>query len=256
MSANVQSLVANLAKVEIKIQEDDPLLFICTETRITTEINDGEVEISGYKMIRSDSPSRYSGGVVIYYRRDIVVNLLDNLCFGYNNIVVCQVKECVFNGVWILIYHSPSSSHREFVDKLKEVCSKYIVNNTDTYVAGDFNIDFYVSATNVLYRNEIVNFFRLHYLEQKVKKHTRVTQTTRTLIDPFFTDKRNKLKVSVTNDSIADHNTVVIKKSLHRIDPVMKRIKDRSKYNRDAIQLEFINMFSLHKYYTLILVKK
>lgn len=105
--------MSNLPKIEKMIHDNDPLMFICTETRTTTEINDGEINIRGYEMIRSDSPSRHRGGVAIYYRTGVVVEFLENMCFGYNNIVVCLVKKCIFNGLWIVVYHSPNSSHRE-----------------------------------------------------------------------------------------------------------------------------------------------
>lgn len=228
----------------MKIQESDPLLFVCTETRTTSEINDGELEIRGYKMIRSDSPTRHSGGVVVYYRSDVAVEFLEDVCFGYNNVIVCRVRKCVFNGIWMAIYHSPNASHREFVDKLKELCTKYMNANTNTYITGDFNIDFGLDAAVGTYRNEIIDFMRLHYLDQRIKRPTRVTQTTRTLIDPFFTDKRNKLKVLVSqNDSVADHNTIVIEKSVQFVRPVMKTIKDRTRYSRTAIQEKFNERF-------------
>lgn len=229
------------------LQDYQPLIFIGTETRTTTEICDGEIRISGYKMVRSDSPSRFSGGVVFYYREDIEVSIVEDVCFGYNNILAIRVKGCAFRGLWFGVYHSPNSSHREFVDKMKELIARYVTSNENMYITGDFNIDFHPNAPQSTYANEILNFCRLHYLDQKVKKHTRVTQTSRTLIDPFFTDKKRQVKVSVMQcDSIADHHTIMVQEVTRFVRPLMRKIKDRTKYTKEAIRREFLSRHPVH----------
>ena len=40
---NVQSLISNLAKVELLISDLMPEIICCTESRVTEDINDGEI---------------------------------------------------------------------------------------------------------------------------------------------------------------------------------------------------------------------
>jgi len=42
-----------------------------TESRLTEEIHDSEVNMPGYSMVKCDSNSRFTGGVAMYIRNDI-----------------------------------------------------------------------------------------------------------------------------------------------------------------------------------------
>ena len=91
LCVNVQSLLSNLPQIELLLAESQPYMLFCTEARVTTEINDAEITIDGYNILRSDSISRHSGGVVLYYRSDMDVVKLANHVQGYSNILTIIV---------------------------------------------------------------------------------------------------------------------------------------------------------------------
>lgn len=65
---NVQGLTANIDQLVVLINESKPKVIILTETHITSEFLDAEININGYKVLRCDSNSRHTG--VLYYIRE------------------------------------------------------------------------------------------------------------------------------------------------------------------------------------------
>lgn len=169
---NVQSLIPNLTKVELLISDLMPEIVCCTESRVTEEINDGEININGYNCIRSNLMTRYSGGVVIYYKKYISINVLSDIVYGYNNILVFEIKNTIFKGIWFVVYHSPSSSHSQFLEKFEEICNDFIMSNKMTYIVGDFNINMHRSNALPSHKNRLKQIVSTHYLSQKVRNKT------------------------------------------------------------------------------------
>lgn len=123
------------------------------------------------------------------------------------------MKKSDFKGIWITVYHSPNTSDSEFIMRLEVVSESYIVSNKQTFVVGDFNFDF-KDTSQERSKTEVLRIMRGFYLEQKVRSHTRVTQTSSTLIQPVFTNKKSRVKVSVIQSNlIADHKTIQLEKS-------------------------------------------
>ncbi|KAG5876522.1 hypothetical protein JTB14_027355 [Gonioctena quinquepunctata] len=89
---NCQSFLANKTNIIVNIFSYKPSVVVLTESRITKDIEETEIGIKEYNVIRCDSNSRYTGGVMIYIRRgieytvkkanDIRRKLLDSVCFG------------------------------------------------------------------------------------------------------------------------------------------------------------------------------
>lgn len=83
---------------------------MCSETCLTNEINDFEIDIENYKIERCDSHSRHTGGVVAYIKQSINYKVLLNKCY-MNNLwcLVFEVKGCDLKGIYTVLYHSPST---------------------------------------------------------------------------------------------------------------------------------------------------
>lgn len=47
-----------------------------SEARVTENINTSEIEVHGYNIIRVDSESRHTGGVVIYIQNRLKYNII------------------------------------------------------------------------------------------------------------------------------------------------------------------------------------
>ena len=61
------------------------------------------------------------------------------------------------------------------------------------------------SDNRILRRHTILGFQNNLNLKQIIESHTRVTNTTRTMIDLIFTDTRHILSAGIIDYSLSDH---------------------------------------------------
>lgn len=52
--------------MKLLLEKFKPKVLLLTETHITDEIGDHEINISGYELVRCISDSRHTGGVIAY----------------------------------------------------------------------------------------------------------------------------------------------------------------------------------------------
>lgn len=239
MFVNVQSLVANHEKIELLLHECVPKLFVCTEARVTDAIQDNEISIAGYKIIKSPSSTRNSGGVVVYVKENILVRVICNWCELNDNIIVFYVENSSCRGYWVAVYHSPNSDHCTFMAKLKELYDIHVTGGSNAVCCGDLNIDIKSGTLSGIVRNALTAFQVTNNLSQIVKRFTRVTQHSKTLIDHCYTNNpRLKAKV-VDEPRIADHKLVALHSS-HQERNYFKVVSfDRSKCTKERIQESF-----------------
>lgn len=170
------------------MNKHEPELFICTESRISLDITEAEISIQGYKSLRSNSPSRFSGGVVTYIRNDINASLIIDDVIGYDNIMVFDINNGTCRGRWFAIYHSPNASDCDFLERFERLFEMYSQAGRRTYVTGDFNINMKDRNPSNTYKNRLTRFENSTTMKQLVKKYTRVTRRSKSLIDLFFTN--------------------------------------------------------------------
>ena len=58
--------------------ETNPAVFGLTESKLDASVRDGEIEINGYSIARSDR-NRHGGGIVCYIRSDIGYKILKRI---------------------------------------------------------------------------------------------------------------------------------------------------------------------------------
>ena len=75
---NISNIVANKEELERIIELQEASIVLCSETCTTSNIEDAEISIATFNMIRCDSHSRHTGGVLIYIKKSITYNLICN----------------------------------------------------------------------------------------------------------------------------------------------------------------------------------
>lgn len=58
------------------IKEMKPAILALSETRLIGEIEDSEVNVPGYSIVRCDAENRNTGGVMLYIRDDIKYDIV------------------------------------------------------------------------------------------------------------------------------------------------------------------------------------
>lgn len=108
---NVGSLLSNLLSVRLLFEDKKPLIMLCSETCLTENIKDFEINVENYRLERCDSHSRHTGGVVVYIRQCIDYKVILNTCFLKSIwCIVFEINNCALKGLYIVFYRSPSSS--------------------------------------------------------------------------------------------------------------------------------------------------
>lgn len=126
---NAQSLMAHKDEMQHQITEKlKPAFLALSETRLTDEIEDREINITGYYTVRCNAENKNTGGVVLYIREDIKYELvlekkLESNCWC----VAIEVKNKMYRGIIILLYHSPSAPHGDFIRFLGDTIERLAI---------------------------------------------------------------------------------------------------------------------------------
>jgi len=96
---------------------------------LTDEIEENEVNIPVYNMIRCNAVNRNTGGVVLFVTEDIMYELvlIKKLKSNYWCAEI-EVKEILYKEVIVVVYHSPTALHDEFLRLIEEIVEEFIEN--------------------------------------------------------------------------------------------------------------------------------
>lgn len=207
MYINVRSLPKNYDDVGVVVRNRKPNLVFLSETRLTEDIENKEVNIKQYKLLRCDSHTRATGGVAMYVKRGVNYEVVSNECIVNNMwILAIKVKNPNMKGTYAVLYHSPSTSDSEFIDLFEKWCEENVNHEELITICGDFNVNLMTRST---YSNKISNVIRSMGLKQIISDPTRVTETSRSLIDYVITNDYNMNATVLLSDKITDHSTIV-----------------------------------------------
>ena len=170
---NVNSLVNKVSYIKNVISECCVDVLGISETWLNDEIYNSIVDVHGYDIIRSDSPSgRRKHGVCVYVRNNIKYEELNWLV---PNVTLLYLPDY---GLYIVIVYRPPSNNnidnienQVLINFLTEFC-----NNKEVLIMGDFNLPSldwssdsmlsnYISPTDL----EFLNTFTALGLEQLIR---------------------------------------------------------------------------------------
>ena len=215
---NVNGLLHKLACVEIMMKETKNRfdVFGVTETHLREGILDEELKVDGYTFIRKDRINGAGGGVGCFIRADIDWQRRWDLENDDNEGIWLEIfvkKSCSF--LIGVIYRPPNSSlylstgFESFLNDMLDTC---VSEGKETIVMGDLNVNYNKNSDNT----EIKRIIKQYGLKQVIKKPTRVTRKSSTLIDKIATThEKNVLKHITCGNSLSDHDLVgvIIKKN-------------------------------------------
>ncbi|KAK9719200.1 Transposase IS4 [Popillia japonica] len=195
-----KSLIANFELIQIAIEKYNPVIVMLSETHVTEEILDSEISIKGYNILRCNSYSRHTGGVIMYVKLGVRYLEKANVVFRNNTWILgidvsygftkgfyLEKANVVFrNNTWILgidvsygftkgfygvLYHSPSTSDAEFLTFFDTWCDANLDSRGVFTVAGDFNIDM---SKDTIYSKKLKNIIASNGMKQIVDTFTRI----------------------------------------------------------------------------------
>ena len=217
-----------------------------SETWLNSTHSDAQVSVDGYGTIRSDRNvkrldthgNKKGGGLILYIKQK----------FWHHATEITEITSCTsdLEQLWVnickpgnkrlivgLCYRPPSGDvnvfHRELCDSYEHVLGH--ARTPEVVIMGDFNINYAEKKTS--------NFEKLSVLESKynlkqlIKKPTRVTYHSRSIIDLIFTNIVCISKSGVIDHPIADHLPVYLVKKRPRENKASHFITRRNFKNYD-----------------------
>ena len=201
---NIRSLCSKIDQLELFVQCHDFDIFSVNETWLDETVNDSEIAIPGYNVLRKDR--NRNGGGVCFYIRDCI-NFSERRDVG-NAIesIWLKVKQSDKQFIIGTIYRPPSATSVYYDNMLSEIQRAHDICN-DVIVMGDFNYDYVNDDT--LSRNPVFNIEMLFSMKQLIEEPTRVTVNTKSLLDVILTSNhKSHENTTVIHTPMSDHDCV------------------------------------------------
>jgi exonuclease III len=241
--ANIQGFTSKKAEVINILVEKTPAIFCLSETHVTEDITNSELQILGYNYANCKSASRHTGGVMIYVRKDLKFNIILNHTID-RTLWVLGIKIHTSRGFHDIycLYRSPCNIPNLFLEEfLNPWLENLVFQGNNFLITGDFNVDYRGDTT---YSKKIKEIIESNGLKQHMNSFTRVTKQTKTLIDLVISNQNKKVKSSIEkNVKISDHEMICINYDmfiLKQNEPKWVEIKLYKKINYQML-CEYLN---------------
>ena len=243
---NINSLLSKIDELRDIVSRTKPAVLGITESKLDSSVNDQEVCISGYNLIRNDR-NRNGGGVACYIRND--------LCFNRRNVFSDSLEHVFFDilipktkPISIGIFYRPPNANNFFETFLIDL-KKVNFNKNEVYILGDFNVNLLQNNKFVLKENRSVDFrnscspllskykemCQQFSLKELIKDATRITSTTSSLLDHILTNCDKKVsQKGVIDVGISDHQLIFCTRKILRVKANMHnqvRVRSLKKYS-------------------------
>ena len=225
---NINSILPKIEQLRSLLFNSNISVLEITETKLDKTVNNEEVKLDNYDLIRSDR-NKKGGGIACYIKTSISFNYHGSLSENFENILIdilLPKYQPIMQGI-ICRPHDQSSFIDNFNIALKELASQ----GNETYFLGHFNINLFFEGHYVLKKSfaklkeaqsnqillkpylEICSAFGL---TQLLNKPTRSTLNTSSLLDHILTNLK---------ESITQHGVITLRLSNHDFIFCTRKIK-------------------------------
>lgn len=233
---NAQSVPAHYDEIVYFVETYEPSILLLTETHLTEDIIDGEIGIEGYGVVRVDSNSRHTGGVMCYINTSLRWQVIDSYIMeGSYWLLVMRVNGMGDSFLLVGVYRSPGASKVQFLDFFEMFCEELIMNGGRVVIMGDFNIDW--RSDQDTYSKRLIKCVIDLGMVQVVKDYTHMVKDGRTMIDLVITNDR-RLEVGIMDEpSYMNHRTIKLELKLEEKGRKTKRIRKQIVSERETKEM-------------------
>ena len=223
---NCNSLLSKIDEIRNFVLETCPHVICFSETKLDPTINDEEVIIDGYTILRHDR-TRHGGGVACFINNSLNYNQRGDFSNDVENIFIDillpKTKPILFG----VVYRPPSDF--TFLEKLSDsIMNSDSFENQEVYILGDVNINLidkknkFILKKGYRFSQEEANyssplhltkkykeFLCTHGLTQIIEEPTRITDKTSSLLDHILVNTPEKVtQQAVISKAISDHDII------------------------------------------------
>lgn len=241
---NIRGLLVNFSGLQALFSSHPNIdVFTLSETHISTaEDVDQLYDIPGYNFEKRNRNTGKGGGVAVYINDNINYVRRTDLEIGKLESIVIEIVFKNSHNVLIATHYRPPngtkhlpSNYNELLETSLSLCC---AESKDVILIGDMNVNYLNSRDN----REVKAIIQQKGLTQIIKKPTRVTQDTKSLIDIIATNNPGSIaEQDVIPTSLSDHDLVGCVRKLNNKMYTSKTVKTRNyaKYNPDNMNRDF-----------------
>ena len=183
---NTRSIYNKIDSVRLEITKTQPDILNISETWLNDSINNIEVDIPGYNLLRYDRGRdelgniKRGGGLCTFVKIGLLCTELPEYTIADKNIELSTVKYKLpfTRDIYVLnVYRPPNGDIDVFVDCIQQCTTELRdARNCDIFIGGDMNID--MLRPNTQSYKKISKFNKLNQLRQLIKTTTRPDSNT------------------------------------------------------------------------------
>ena len=217
---NVNGLLRKLNTLKVLIEETNVDILAVTETHLEADIPDEKVEIDNYELLRRDRKTDDGWGGVIVYHKEILHGI------EFKPETECDLEmiwlECNVRSQKLLVscVYQPPRDHRVFMTKFENIVNEITSKRQNVVILGDLNIDMLEeNQSSAPIRNLFNNILYAQNLHNAIQEPTRITETSKTLIDHIIIPNPCKHKINNARSidpAISDHHLIYCSFSIMR----------------------------------------
>ena len=252
---NSRSLNKNF--IELKHVLDNTYFdaFAVSETWLTKNTPKSRYFLDNFNIFRSDRINKRGGGICLYIRSHYnckkisIPNEKEGVCGGLAEMLWVEISTKVAKiavGVFYKPPKIPYACFEKVFDSLLFIHSKY----QHTILLGDFNVNLMVPES--LEARALNNFVTEPFdLKQLIKTPTRITETSKTLIDHIYVGREQNVLFAGATDApgISDHHFTYVAYNIkkEKVKPKIIKTRDFKNFDLEGFKryAEFINWESI-----------
>ena len=218
-------------------------IFSLSETFLSYE-NFTDVDIGGYSS-KYKNRKQISGIIGGYIREGIPYTRRKDLECDNLEMMWLEISFKNYKKFLIAVLYRPPTSSRHQCKNFAETLSNKIETvqneNKETIITGDINCDY----ANPKSHRDVKSCLRMNGFKQSIKKPTRITENTSTIIDVFLTNSpENVVSTDVITANLSDHEMIgaIRKKCQHKYQPKTIRSRNFRNYNKENAKIEIGNI--------------
>lgn len=236
IALNICGFVRNKDILQNFISLKRPDILCLSETHVSDDIEDHEIQINNYNIMRTNTENNRTGGTITYIKSNIKRKSLLNDADIIKGTWINIFEVCGSERVKIInVYRSPQSNISHFCKNFNNLVED-MLDSCKVIIVGDFNID--IRKKDYYYDKKILNDMAQLGLKQKINEPTRSTFKSDTIIDLVFTNFKLNTKV-LKSPKISDHNIIEIYTS-HAMSDIIKPVenyqRNYSKFDKEIFK--------------------
>ena len=232
---NVRSLMKHIDELKIYLDKQQFDIISLNETMLDLSVPNHEIKLNGYEIVRKDR-NRHGEGVAIYIPNSINYIIRDDLFDENLETITIEISKPNSKPFLINCWYRPPDTPLELFNNYEDLITKMDSENKEVILIGDFNCDWsrlIVNKANVQ-TNKLAELAGTFQFEQLINEPTRITSTTKTLIDLAFTNKPELINGSgIIHLGISDHSLIYIQRkiSIPRNNPKVIKTRQLKHYS-------------------------